>query len=219
NGAGCGITGAPGDQINAGDPKLGTLQSNGGLLLGNGDPLLTMAPLPSSPAVNAGDTSCGEFDQRGVKRPQVGVCDIGAIELEPLTPIPEVEPNDQLDSATPLQINGSGYTARSGTISTANDIDLYRLTAQPGAQVTLNLTQLPADYDILLDHDPRATDPYSDSGDLRNITDFRRKGGHVFRRKGGHVFGSAFEDNVIAYSDERKTNNESIDAFLREGGQ
>jgi hypothetical protein len=55
-------------------PLLGPLQNNGG-------PTLTMAPLPGSPAINAGDNaSCPATDQRGVSRPQGGICDIGAVE-------------------------------------------------------------------------------------------------------------------------------------------
>jgi hypothetical protein len=57
------------------DPLLGPLADNGG-------PTPTMALLPASPAINAGDSlSCPPTDQRGVSRPQLGGCDIGAFEL------------------------------------------------------------------------------------------------------------------------------------------
>jgi hypothetical protein len=57
------------------DPLLGPLADNGG-------PTPTMALLPASPAVNGGDSkSCPPTDQRGVGRPQLGGCDIGAFEL------------------------------------------------------------------------------------------------------------------------------------------
>ncbi|PYI88184.1 MAG: hypothetical protein DME26_04050 [Verrucomicrobia bacterium] len=56
------------------DPKLGPLQDNGGSTL-------TIALLPGSPAINAGDSSaCPATDQRGVSRPQGARCDIGAYE-------------------------------------------------------------------------------------------------------------------------------------------
>jgi hypothetical protein len=65
---------------NAGDPKLGPLQDNGG-------PTATMALLAGSAAIDAiapGSASCaGAHDQRGVMRPQGGGCDIGAYELAP----------------------------------------------------------------------------------------------------------------------------------------
>ena len=67
----CGFTG-PGD-LNA-DPKLGLLASNGG-------PTQTMALLAGSPAINGGtNNGCPATDQRGVARPQAGICDIGALE-------------------------------------------------------------------------------------------------------------------------------------------
>ena len=68
----------PGDQKNI-NPKLGALESNGG-------PTLTMALLPGSPAMNAGNPSgCTDgngsrltIDQRGDPRPYLGACDMGA---------------------------------------------------------------------------------------------------------------------------------------------
>jgi hypothetical protein len=59
------------------DPLLAPLADNGGLTP-------TMALLPSSPAIDAGDDSaCPPTDQRGVTRPQGLACDIGAFELAP----------------------------------------------------------------------------------------------------------------------------------------
>ncbi len=57
------------------NPKLGTLAANGG-------PTKTLALLAGSPALNkAGAAPCATAkDQRGVKRPQRGACDIGAYE-------------------------------------------------------------------------------------------------------------------------------------------
>jgi hypothetical protein len=56
------------------DPLLGPLQDNGGFTQ-------TMALLPGSPAIDAGDdANCPASDQRGVSRPQDSHCDIGAYE-------------------------------------------------------------------------------------------------------------------------------------------
>jgi hypothetical protein len=63
--------------MNGTDPMLGPLADNGG-------PTPTMALLPGSPAIDAGDGSvCPGVDQRGVARPQGAGCDIGAFELAP----------------------------------------------------------------------------------------------------------------------------------------
>jgi hypothetical protein len=63
-----------GDRQNV-DPRLGPLTDNGG-------PTPTHLLLLDSPAINAGDNiGCSSDDQRGVIRPQSGVCDIGAVEL------------------------------------------------------------------------------------------------------------------------------------------
>jgi hypothetical protein len=60
--------------LNNTDPKLGLLANNGG-------PTLTMALLPGSPAIDAGDTAAApSVDQRGFPRPVGAAADIGAYE-------------------------------------------------------------------------------------------------------------------------------------------
>jgi hypothetical protein len=60
----------------SGDPLLGSLQDNGGNTQ-------TMALLPGSPAINAGDNgTCEASDKRGITRPQTATCDIGAYEKQ-----------------------------------------------------------------------------------------------------------------------------------------
>ena len=56
------------------DPLLGPLGENGGLTL-------TAAIGQDSPAFNAG-SGCLPEDQRGITRPQMGACDIGAFEVK-----------------------------------------------------------------------------------------------------------------------------------------
>ncbi len=57
------------------NPLLGRLQDNGGFTP-------TMAPVMTSPAIDAGDSaSCPATDQRGVTRPQGSGCDMGAVEV------------------------------------------------------------------------------------------------------------------------------------------
>jgi hypothetical protein len=71
----CAFTGA--GSLNSTDPMLGPLADNGG-------PTLTMALLPGSPAIDAGDdTAAPPTDQRGFPRPFGVASDIGAYECHP----------------------------------------------------------------------------------------------------------------------------------------
>ncbi len=78
----CGLS--AGGDLSATDPQLGPLADNGG-------PTLTHAPLPGSPAVDAGSEDCPppDTDQRAVARPldgdgdQTAACDMGAVETGP----------------------------------------------------------------------------------------------------------------------------------------
>jgi hypothetical protein len=66
------------------NPKLGLLQNNGG-------PTQTMALLPGSPAIDAGDnTNAPAYDQRGPGFPRIvnGAIDIGAFEVQDGSPTP-----------------------------------------------------------------------------------------------------------------------------------
>ena len=68
----CSLTGT-GDLPNT-NPLLGPLQDNGGSTL-------SYELLRGSPAINHGDNArCPPTDQRGIARPQAGICDIGAYE-------------------------------------------------------------------------------------------------------------------------------------------
>jgi hypothetical protein len=86
------LTGS-GDQINT-DPMLGPLQDNGG-------PTFTHAPLPGSPAIDAGDpnfTPPPSYDQRDSPFVRVfnGRIDIGSFEVQPLrraSPTPRPRPS------------------------------------------------------------------------------------------------------------------------------
>jgi hypothetical protein len=89
-----GYLNSPGDQVNT-DPLLGPLQDNGG-------PTLTHAPLPGSPAIDAGDPNFAPppfYDQRGCPFVRVfnGRIDVGSFEAQPLrrpcsTPRPRPTP-------------------------------------------------------------------------------------------------------------------------------
>jgi hypothetical protein len=75
SGVTCGFT-LTGDMSNT-NPLLGPLADNGG-------PTRTRALLPGSPAIDAANgAACPGTDQRGVARPQLAGCDIGAFEFAP----------------------------------------------------------------------------------------------------------------------------------------
>ncbi len=84
--------------ISFADPKLGPLADNGG-------PTWTMALLPGSPAIDAGNTSLAPAtDQRGLPRPVGLAADIGAFEYDCKTPGIVISRAD----STGLNILGSG---------------------------------------------------------------------------------------------------------------
>ncbi len=86
-----------------GDPLLGPLTDNGG-------PTWTMALLPGSPAIDAGDdANCPATDQRGMTRPQGAHCDIGAYEADDtIIPTPTFTPTITL---TPTNTPPPTFTA------------------------------------------------------------------------------------------------------------
>jgi predicted outer membrane repeat protein len=131
---GSGLLTGPGDQINT-DPMLGTLQDNGG-------PTQTMALLPGSPAVDAGDnTDVPDFDQRSFTRIVGGIIDIGAFEA-------------QIGAATQLAVSAPSHVSAGSPFDvTVTAWDAYHHTASGYAgTVTFASSDtdpavvLPADY-------------------------------------------------------------------------
>ncbi len=125
NGTECGFK-STGDLQNT-QPDFGsgeTLQNNGG----NTD---TLAPEPTSPAVDAipaGAPFCDGTDQRGIARPQGGGCDIGAVELVPFTI--EATEGTQFSGPVTASLTEGIYTTPAptiewgdGTSTTAGTVD------------------------------------------------------------------------------------------------
>jgi len=87
NNQGCGFVGTTGDLVGTTskpiNPKLGSLQNNGGLTLTsallNGSPALS-AGNPAAPG--SGSAACLDTDQRGVSRSDNAPCDMGAYESD-----------------------------------------------------------------------------------------------------------------------------------------
>jgi len=98
--------------VNNTDPKLGPLAENGG-------PTLTMALLPGSPAIDAGNTSLAPAtDQRGFPRPAGLAADIGAFEYGSVMPTIAVS----RAGMTGLSILGSGNAGQSCRLLSSQDL-------------------------------------------------------------------------------------------------
>jgi hypothetical protein len=98
--------------LNNTDAKIGTLDSNGG-------PTLTIALLPGSPAIDAGDTSLAlATDQRGFPRPAGLAVDIGAFEYGSVMPTIAVSRS----GANGLNILGSGNAGQPCRLLSSPDL-------------------------------------------------------------------------------------------------
>jgi hypothetical protein len=98
--------------MNNTDPKLAPLADNRG-------PTLTMALLPGSPAIDAGNTSLvPTIDQRGFPRPAGSAADIGAFEYDSVMPTVSIS----LSNAIGLNILASGNTGQTCRLLVSTDM-------------------------------------------------------------------------------------------------
>lgn len=128
-----------GSGILANDPRLGPLGQHGG-------PTLTMPLLTGSAAINAGNNStCAGLDQRGILRPQAGVCDIGAFELEAplITPTSTPTPTPTGTRNTPTSTPSITPTP-TGTRSTPTSTPSITPTPTPSRTPSPTLTPTPS---------------------------------------------------------------------------
>ena len=146
SGSSCGLH-AVGDRDNI-DPQLGKPAKNGG-------PTLTLAPLVTSPVIEAGpDVGCPSIDQRGERRPQDGnldglvTCDIGAVEV---LPVPTTLAAFPLAESGSLVIVGELNGAGQATVKYVDTMSLVR---------RINFTQglSPTDADAVVDLNSDGTD-------------------------------------------------------------
>ncbi len=97
--------------LNTTDPLLGPLANNGG-------PTLTMALLPGSPAIDAGDNAALLFtDQRGFPRPAGSAADIGAYEFGSVMPTIAISRT----GATGLSLQASGNAGQTCRLLSSTD--------------------------------------------------------------------------------------------------
>ncbi len=126
NAAGCPGTSA--------DPQLTALQDNGGQTLTHA---FTNGV---SPAINGGtNTGCPAYDQRGVLRPQSGLCDSGAVEREAVPFFDTLMPDKVCGGAGSLLITAAGTNFIDGPSGTR-----FKLGGVALATVFVNPTQLQA---------------------------------------------------------------------------
>lgn len=113
------------------DPMLRALANNGG-------PTLTMAIPAESPARDAG-AACPATDQRGVARPQLNACDLGAFELQvPLVATPPIVARNQPSPA--LLLYGVDFTAATQALVNGQPRSTVFINSQ-----TLRVALTPAD--------------------------------------------------------------------------
>lgn len=81
-------------------------------LADNGGPVRTMAIASTSAAFNAADPAlCPATDARGLARPQLGGCDIGAFELQPVPPAAPPAPAPAAAAAKPKALTAAQLIA------------------------------------------------------------------------------------------------------------
>lgn len=129
-------------------PLLGPLQDNGGSTE-------THAPLPGSPAIDAGtNVGCPATDQRGVLRPQNFVCDMGAVELTPF----EFEGADGFvgpGGSLTTDTEGDGATPSDPVETTVTHPDGGNISIREGPGVAAEFGFI--GQRVVLDVDPDAT--------------------------------------------------------------
>jgi CSLREA domain-containing protein len=126
------------------DPLLGPLTDNGG-------PTATRMPLAGSPLVDGGNpaapgsggASCEPADQRGVLRPVMARCDIGAVELR--CGDGYVDPEEECDDGNP--IDGDGCDSNCRPTGCGNDVVTAGETCDDGNTVAGDC----CDFDCALD--------------------------------------------------------------------
>jgi predicted outer membrane repeat protein len=114
------------------DPFLQPLNNNGG-------PTLTMAIPANSPARDAG-SGCPTTDQRGMSRPQLQACDLGAFELKvPLIANPPLIARNQ--PPPPLLLHGVDFTSSTQAFINGQPRSTILLSSQQ-LRVTLTITDV-----------------------------------------------------------------------------
>jgi len=83
----------------------------------------------------------------------------------------EVEDNNLPEEANHLHFSREGHAEAKGLITPQADADWFVFLARPYSKVEIELSDLPADYDLALVADPFNSKTISDSIDFSNLTD------------------------------------------------
>lgn len=155
---GCTITGTTTHNVTGADPLLGVLKNNGGGTFTRSIPLASVAH-------DAGNSaSCAGTDQRGVRRPQGSVCDMGAFEQAPADTFVLTVLTDSVDAAIGDGIcaDGAGECSLRAAVQESNALagdntiillpGVYNLTiagASENASATGDLDILNSDLNLV----------------------------------------------------------------------
>jgi hypothetical protein len=136
---------AASDLLNV-NPLLGSLRYNGG-------PTQTIAPLPGSPAVDAGDsTDAPVYDQRGPGDPRIvgGRIDIGAFEVQPGPATHfQVQAPYEVVSGVPFTVSVTALDAYGHTATSYRGmVEFYSSDIDPGVVLPYSSTFTAADQGI-----------------------------------------------------------------------
>lgn len=103
-------------RIGAGDPRLGPLRDNGGMVP-------SRAPGRGSAAIDAGgNAACTAADTRGLARPQGGRCDAGAVEVQALTFSSQAAYDGFVTETSRTSGRGGSVSAGAGALVVGDDV-------------------------------------------------------------------------------------------------
>lgn len=125
------VTDGGGNQTGVTDPQLAPLANNGG-------PTLTHLPLPSSPAIDAGNpaVSAPATDQRGLPR-TVDAIDIGAVEFQKIPPQVTTNPIDAIANGATVTFTAAATGSPTPTVQWQVSLDAgSSFNNIPGATTT-----------------------------------------------------------------------------------
>ena len=176
--------------INEATPRLGILQDNGG-------PLLTVRPMPGSPAIDGGfPDGITTVDQRGFARQVGSAPDIGAVELTEILVDTQVDETDGIDTGGISLRDAIGHNV-------PGEAEIIRFDpSMSGDNIRLNGTELLSNRPLIIDGSNLAepvtldTDS-SEAAILRSEAPLQLRG-LVFNGRNDEVVGTARQRGAVS---------------------